>query len=188
MNRKAETFFDAITLLREDLVEEAQNYVFRRKRSAWKTFGSLAACIALVASLGMLAILPRGCGAGGADSSSSGSMNNSSAPPASCDSPGAVPSDGTGTDTPYGNIGTGDSQSTEAGQILFTAQVLEVLDGELLVEPLDAFQADADTICVPLDGLEGLPEFYPGAVVQVRCGAVSGGTAEDVASVCFLEP
>ena len=63
MNQKAEKFFDAITLLREDLVEEAQNYVFRKKRSGWKTLGSLAACMALVASLGLLAAMPRGCGA-----------------------------------------------------------------------------------------------------------------------------
>ena len=50
MNRKAEIFFDAITLLPEDMVEEAQVYTFRKSRTAWKKFGSLAACLMLVVS------------------------------------------------------------------------------------------------------------------------------------------
>ena len=43
MNPKTDIFFDAITLLPEDVVEEAQNFRFRRKSSSWKKVGSLAA-------------------------------------------------------------------------------------------------------------------------------------------------
>ena len=177
MSRKAEKFFDAITLLREDLVEEAQTYVFRRKRSAWKTFGSLAACIALVASLGILTILPRGCGAG-MDSSSSGSMNNSSAPPASSDSaapspdanvdvddgsPSAAPSDPSGETAPP-DVGMG-------GPAQFNAQVLEILEDELLVEllPDEGLLMGASCVHIPTAGLDGLPALQPGDVVAVSC-------------------
>ena len=58
MNRKGETFFDAITLLPEGMVEEAQDYVFRKSRTSWRKFASLAACMMLVVSLGLLAALP----------------------------------------------------------------------------------------------------------------------------------
>ena len=54
MNRKAEIFFDAITLLPEDMIEEAQEYRLRKNRTSWKRFASLAACLMLVASLSLL--------------------------------------------------------------------------------------------------------------------------------------
>ena len=44
MNRKADKFFDAITLLPEDIVEEAQDYRFRKRPAVWRKIGSLAAC------------------------------------------------------------------------------------------------------------------------------------------------
>ena len=202
MNRKAEKFFDAITLLREDLVEEAQTYVFRRKRSAWKTFGSLAACIALVASLGILTILPRGCGAS-VDSSSSGSMNNNSAPPASSDSaapspdangdynygdgnPGTAPSDSTGEAPP--DIGMGDAAQ-------FNARVLEILEDELLVEllPDEGLMMGASRVHILTAGLDGLPALQPGDVVAVSCETlylVNGEVIAEAAGteVQLLEP
>ena len=36
MSRKSEKFFDAVTHLREDLIEEAQNYKFHKKTAVWK--------------------------------------------------------------------------------------------------------------------------------------------------------
>ena len=44
MKEKAERLFDAITLLKEDLVEEAQDYRFRKRPAVWRRVGSLAAC------------------------------------------------------------------------------------------------------------------------------------------------
>ena len=203
MNRKAEKFFDAITLLREDLVEEAQNYVFRRKRSAWKSFGSLAACIALVASLGMLAILPRGCGAGGMDSSSSGSMNNNSAPPASSE-PAAPPPDANG-DIPYGDGAADDWNSSAApsdppgadvppnvgmgGPAQFNAQVLEILEDEVLVEllPDEVLPMGASCVHIPITALDGLPPLHPGDVVAVSCETLYLVDGEAVAEAAGTE-
>ena len=201
MNRKAEIFFDAITHLREDLVEEAQSYVFRRKRSGWRTFGSLAACIVLVMSLGVRAAMPRGCGAGGADSSVSGATMNTSPPPASTDasSPEDMPPDGSWkTDKPSGSTSDpapGDeptAPSTEPEQLRFTASVVGILEDALLAEPHNDLPVDADRVLIPLDGLEGLPEFYPGGIVDVTCGAVrledGEAVAEDVTALWLLEP
>ena len=46
---REEIFFDAITNLREELVEEAQEYVFRKH--SWRRYTRLAACLALTAIL-----------------------------------------------------------------------------------------------------------------------------------------
>ena len=96
MNRKAEIFFDAITLLPEDMIEEAQEYRFRKNRASWKRFASLAACLMLVASLSLLAALPKGCGGGapGPDfnTSPSGSSGDS-APPRAEATPDGAPQD-----------------------------------------------------------------------------------------------
>ena len=161
MNRKAEIFFDAITLLPEDMVEEAQVYTFRKSRTAWKKFGSLAACLMLVVSLGLLAALPRGCGAapGGNSTAPSDASGNvaptDSAPQDPQDSPGtpeAKPSDGAGT-------------------VQFTARVGEVLDSgarsAVLVEPLEgeAERNSADRIAVTVEG--EIPALAAGDLVRV---------------------
>lgn len=142
MSRKAETFFDAITRLREDLIEEAQNHKFRKRTAAWKKFGSLAACLVLIMSIGALALLPRGCGSSGAGSNNSAAPadNNSGggAPqesPASCDT--APPLYGVvDPDTPEGSSENGSpSGAIETSQ--FTAIVIEVQDEAILVEPIE---------------------------------------------------
>lgn len=46
---REEIFFDAITNLREELVEEAQEYVFHKH--SWRRYTRLAACLALTAIL-----------------------------------------------------------------------------------------------------------------------------------------
>ena len=53
---KAEILFDAITAVREDLIEAAQNYVFHKKPSAWRRYAALAACLVVVAGLGFGAL------------------------------------------------------------------------------------------------------------------------------------
>lgn len=168
MNRKAEKLFDAITLLGEDLVEEAQNYVFRKRRSAWRTFGSLAACMALVASLGLLAALPRGCGGAAPPS---GDMNSSAGAPSSpAEMPPAASEDtmyGDGSDAPGDSAPApgGAPSAPEARQ--FTARVLEVREDGLLVEPLEgeAERRMADRIEVAAGG--GVPALAAGDLVRV---------------------
>lgn len=168
MNPKAEIFFDAITLLGEDLVEEAQDYRFRKKRTVWKKLGSLAACLMLIASISLLA-LPRGCGG------SAPKMNNSSAPaetpdqnapasgepaPEPAEAPADAPEDG------YGHTET----------VQFTAVVLEIRDNSILVEPLEGEQLrrSYDQIVVITRNLE-LPELAAGDEIRV---AYDGWIAE----------
>jgi len=181
MNRKVELIFDAITHLREDLVEEAQNYAFRKKGAVWRKYAGLAACVALVASIGLLAVLPKGCG---------GAAGDSGAPIA----PGEPPSSAD-TDVPSGDSAPAPSDeepSSEAGQLVFRARVIAVLEDGLLVEPYDGLPADVERVRVSTAGLEDLPEFYPGGTVTVFCGSVSqgegGAVAEDVTAVWLTEP
>lgn len=173
MNPKAEKFFDAITLLREDIVEEAQDYRFRRRRAVWIRFGSLAACLVLIASISLLVLPVRGCGGsapkGGMDSNGAPPMQStdSCAPadePASCDpapDPEEAPADGI-----YGG----------AEQTWFTAAVLEISDGAILVEPMEdgQLQNSYGQIVVDTSGLE-LPELAVGDEV---CITYDGWIAE----------
>lgn len=158
MNPKADIFFDAITLLPEDVVEEAQNFRFRRKSSPWKKVGSLAACLCLIASLSLL-ILPRGCGSSGGNS----------APPQAADScaPADTPMDGEVSGEPMpepeepgapaGEPENGYGQTEEQE---FLAVVLEIREDSLLVESGD------EQLIVPTTGLT-LPELAEGDSVRV---------------------
>lgn len=164
MNRKAEIFFDAITLLPEDMIEEAQEYRFRKSRASWKRFASLAACLMLVASLSLLAALPKGCGGGapGPDfnTSPSGSSGDS-APPRAEATPDGAPQDAPASSetVPDGGVETA----------RFTARVLEVKEdgAALLVEPLEgeAERGSADRIVVTVNG--EVPPLAAGDLVRI---------------------
>ena len=181
MNPKAEIFFDAITLLREDIVEEAQDYRFRRKQSGWKKLGSLAACLVLIASLSLL-MLPRGCGG-----SAPADKNSSGAPPiqnadtcAPADEPASgepMPEPGEAPDTPDGGYG-----HIEAVQ--FTAVVIEIDDSSILVEPLEGEHLRGQIVVVTRN-LE-LPELavgdevritYDGWIAESDPASISGASA-----------
>lgn len=169
MNPKAEIFFDAITLLKEDLVEEAQDYRFRKKRTVWKNLGSLAACLMLIASISLLA-LPRGCGG------SAPKMNNSSAPPSTDSSapaetpdqnapassepaapaPSEAPS-GAPEEDGYGQI--------ETETVQFTAVVLSIDGDTILLGSLEGADEDYQ-VKAQIGGLE-LPELAEGDTVRV---------------------
>ena len=164
MNRKAEIFFDAITLLPEDMIEEAQEYRFRKNRTSWKRFASLAACLMLVASLSLLAALPKGC-CGGApapdfNTSPSGSSGDS-APPRAEATPDGAPQDAPASSetVPDGGVETA----------RFTARVLEVKEdgAALLVEPLEgeAERGSADRIVVTVNGV--VPPLAAGDLVRI---------------------
>lgn len=186
MNPKAEKFFDAITLLREDIVEEAQDYRFRKKQSGWKKLGSLAACLVLIASLSLL-MLPRGCGG-----SAPADKNSSGAPPmqstdacAPADEPASgepMPAPGESPDTPEGGQDYGSVETVQ-----FTAVVIEMDDSSILVEPLEGehLRDSYDQIVVVTRNLE-LPELAVGDEVRITCdgwiaesdpASISGATA-----------
>ena len=175
MNPKAEIFFDAITLLPEDMVEEAQEYRFRKSVSGWKKVGGLAACVMLILSVSLLAVMPRGCGASGGNSSSGGS---NAAPPASADT--AAPADEpreplTGESAPGMTPDNGGDANSSAedgsgqiGSVRFRAAVLEVNDDSILVEPLEGeeLRNSYDRIIIDTRHLE-LPALAVGDQVRI---------------------
>ena len=73
----AEELFDAITAVREDLVEEALDYRFQAKKTIpWQRYAKWAACLALVVCIGYLAAnLDLGMGGMNSTADSSGSAN-----------------------------------------------------------------------------------------------------------------
>ena len=161
MNPKADIFFDAITLLPEEVVEEAQNFRFRRQASGWKKVGSLAACLCLIASLSLL-MLPRGCG-------SSGGGNLNSAPPQAADhcAPADTPMDGAVSgepmpepEEPGAPAGEPEGGYGQAEEQEFLAVVLEVNEDSLLVE------SGGGEIVVSTAGL-ALPELAEGDTVRI---------------------
>ena len=140
--RAADVFFDAITQIREELVEEAQQYVFRR-RISWRQYaGAAAACLAL--ALG-LSLLIRSGGVGGSSGSDSGG-GMAGGVEDSCD------------------IAPELSESLPSERS-FTADVLEILDGgSLLVvpQPGSGVWSVADRVTVPVGDLTELPDVQPG--------------------------
>ena len=159
---KAEILFDAITAVREDLIEAAQNYVFHKKLSAWRRYAALAACLVVVAGLGFGAVrLGLLGGMGGSGSNTSGAAD------------GAVPeSSGETTSDTAGGDDTGDTGDTGdagAAETTFGATVLEVHDGWLLVEPLEGedILASADRFMVSLAGVEEVPDLEAGEEIAV---------------------
>ena len=158
---KAEILFDAITAVREDLIEAAQNYVFHKKPSAWRRYAALAACLVVVAGLGFGALrLGLLGGMGGSGSNTTGAAD------------GAVPeSSGETTSDTAGGDDTGDTGDTgDAGaETTFHATVLEVHDGWLLVEPLEGedILASADRFMVSLAGVEEVPDLEAGEEIAV---------------------
>lgn len=183
MKPKAEIFFDAVTLLREDIVEEAQDYHFRKKQSVWKKIGGLAACLCLIASLSLL-MLPRGCGGSaplgaGVDTNGAPPQAADSCAPADGEAGGAIsgepmPEPEEAPDTPGGSYG-------QAGERKFTALVLEVREDSLLVE------SGGGRLIVPTEGLT-VPELTEGDSVLVTYdGPVFTGPTAEISGVVSIE-
>lgn len=160
--RKEEVFFDAITNLREDLVEAAQNYAFRR-RVRWERWAGLAACLALVAFLSLPLLLPSG---------GSGGDPNSAADQTAPMTPEAVPP----AEAPAGDSGEVSGEpapgaSEGASLLRIEAAVLEVREDTLLVE-LDPDAGIAVQAVVPLEGVVNLPALREGDRITISCAAV----------------
>ena len=169
--RPEEKLFDAVTGIDEELVDSAQNYVFRKQPQPWQRVASLAACLLVMVSIGY-GILLMG-GVGGSDSASNGSAADNSATGDS-----AAPEDGGLSG------GADDQESADAGgqqsagePVTFTATVLEMGDGYLLVEPVeeDPMLAAADRIQVPTGDVTLPDGVTEGTVVRIT---FTGGVME----------
>jgi len=145
MREKAEILFDAITGIREDLVEEAQDYVFRR-RVRWRRFAGLAACLALAVFAGFFGLLSSGGMGGGSDAG---------APPASMD---AAPAEDSGAPEYAGE------NEGEAAPLL--AHVLAVSERWVLVSPLPG-EVFSGPVRVRTEDVPGLPALHPGDLVSI---------------------
>ena len=165
--RAADVFFDAITQIREELVEEAQQYVFRR-RISWRQYaGAAAACLAL--ALG-LSLLIRSGGMGGSSGSDSGG-GMAGGIEDSCD------------------IAPEPSEPLPSERS-FTANVLEILDGgSLLVvpQPGSGVWSVADRVTVPVGDLTELPDVQPGdRILVVYSGEAGADFVEGVTEIRLL--
>lgn len=170
--RREEIFFDAITNIREELVEEAQRYVFRKKPAVWRRYASLAACVVLIAAISFgiygLTNVRKGnsmvsTDAGGSENQYSGTASGGDSDAPSGDSDEAAPQDAPAA-PPVPGVGADDGVDTpEAVEPLaqqLTAVVLEVHETYLLVSGEEEVR-----IQLPTEGLEDLPEFREGDVV-----------------------
>ena len=169
--RPADVFFDAITQIREELVEEAQQYVFRR-RISWRQYaGAAAACLAL--ALG-LSLLIRSGGAGGMGGSSGGSDSGDGMADGMEDSCDIAP----------------EPSEPLPSERSFTADVLEILDGgSLLVvpQPGSGVWSVADRVTVPVGDLTELPDVQPGdRILVVYSGEAGADFVEGVTEIRLL--
>ena len=102
----AEKFYDAITQVREDLVEETLDYRFAARRNIpWQRYAGLAACLALVVCIGYLAANLR-MGGMNAATGNGGGDNSAAAGEAAGDTGESTISDGA---APEDSDTTGDS-------------------------------------------------------------------------------
>ena len=171
--RKAEIFFDAITNIKEALIDDALDYRFTKRHIPWQRYMSMAACLALVATVGFAAA-QMGIFGGGSNKSDTSNMaapdtenQKGSAPEESVLEDSSTSSSDTG-----GNAGTGSAEEGKSEPmelVIFGATVLEVSDTWLLVEPLEGEEilASADRFMVSITGVEDLPELKKGCEVVI---------------------
>lgn len=174
--KKAEVFFDAITNIREDLIEEALNYQFDRHTIPWQRYLRNAACLALVVLVGFSAVrFGLFGGLGGSDSAAndkagSSMFDNTTSDTATPESSHQNSTTESPTEPSTGSQNESGGDSGPSDNVSrFTATVLEVHENALLVNPFpgEAIQASADRILVPLMDLENLWEFQVGDEVVI---------------------
>lgn len=199
MRSKAEILFDAITGIREELVEEAQNHVFRRRPARWRRYAPLAACLALVVLLGYSGML-LSCRKGGVDFNTSGAPQSPAAPPVYGDYGGGCapadtaprpplgggsPEEGGAVDAPTGEPAPGGGVEERT----FTARVAEIRPDCLVAEPEPGGALEAGLVEIPLEGLELPPEVQPGSLVSVTfAGEVEAGEPARIGGVLEIVP
>ena len=173
---REEILFDAVTGIQEELVEEAQAYMFRKRRALWPRYAGMAACLALVAAICFSAYQLSHLSMGG--SSADNSDLNGAPPPQSTES---------------ANQDAGDAPEAMPpepdGQESFLAVVREVREDCLLVEGTE----DGAYITIPTGGLADLPELQEGDMVRIFCAEIlfdeeGGAVASGVEEVRLAEP
>ena len=184
MNPKADVFFDAITHLREEIVEEAQDYRFRKETAVWKKLGSLAACLCLIASLSLL-ILPRGCGGSAPDNGAPPALNSSGASVGDAPAPADAPADsevsGEPMPEPQEPAAAPENGYGQIEEQQLPAVILEIREDSLLVE------SEGEQVVVSTAGLE-LPALAEGDTVQVAyTGPVSTTSPAEILNAISIE-
>ena len=199
--RKSEVMFDAITGIREELIEEALDHRFRRKNLQVQRWLSAVACLALMvtASVGAIRLgIIDGFGGSGKNNSKadcaapeSADQNSFLADDAYAeDIPAEEPAATPPADQPAEGTANEPAEDSGAAMNTFRGKVLEVGDGYLLIEPDDGswIRSSADLIEVPVEDTDG---FAPDISVTVT---FSGGIQEtyparitDVVSVTASE-
>lgn len=182
--KKAGIIYDAITNVREDLIEEALDHRFRKK-IPWQRYAALAACLAVFISVMplMIAIVsPKG----GADSAANSTAAAPQSPEAVQDKnhgapgaaePGAAPStsgaaaESAPAETAPAEPAPAPTEPTKDAAQVFTAEILEVESDRLLVKPV-AGLAFTDPLEVYLPNHEELPELQPGDRVVITFDGV----------------
>ncbi len=156
--RRSEIFFDGVTHIREDLIEEAQRYVFRR-RINWRRYaGGLAAC--LVLALGLSMLLRFGGAGGGAPSG-----NSSGAEPGDCP--------------------TGAMESSFTADVV---EVLEDGALTVVPQPGSGVWSVADRVRVPTADVPDLPDVQPGdRILVVYTGEAGSDFVEGVVEIRLLD-
>lgn len=170
--RPEEKLFDAVTGIDEELVDSAQNYVFRKQTQPWQRVASLAACLLVMVSIGYGILLMGGIGGMGGSDSASNSATGDTAAPENGSAGGNAGISGDIDDS----ADAGDQEGA-AETVTFTATVLEMGEGYLLVEPVegDSMLATADRIEVPTGDVTLPDGVTEGTVVRIT---FTGGVME----------
>ena len=179
--RKAEVFFDAITSIKEELVDAALDHRFRKKTAHWRRYVSMAACLALAATVGFAALrmgVLRGMGGSSKNaaadtafnstvSSTTASSSASGAAPGAADKGG--PQESIMEDSAAETPSCTEKEEQREEPAFFAAAVLEVSDAWILVEPLEGEEilASADRFLVSTAGVEELPKLSRGDEITV---------------------
>lgn len=184
MNKKAERFYDAITLLPEDIVEEAQDYVFTH-RVPWVKYAGLAACLTVVLFAGWFGLMM----AGGMGGSSAGADNNAPAAPADTAAPPSGDTSAADTTAPDYNGGLDDPQEPEGSltggseEHQLTAIVLEVRENVIVVTPVEYdsnYEVEVSTVGLDVPALsEGdrVVVTYDGMIQETYPARITGASA-----------
>ena len=164
--RKAEIFFDAITNIGEELIDDALDYRFTKRY--WRRYLSAAACLALAATVCFGAIrmgLIDGMGGGGMNASS-----DCAAPEQSVAESNSSASSSASSSTASGSAAEdGGAMNDASAPAAFEATVLSVEENYLLVEPAEGEEilASADRFLVDITSVEELPEMAVGSRITI---------------------
>lgn len=169
--RKENIFFDAVSHIREELIEDALDHAFRKKVTPWRRYAALAACLALMVTVGFAA-LRLGVAGGGSDSAADMIVNGSTSMSGAIVLPGAADK-GAAPESVIEESAAESSDSsgspTEAEGLTFAATVLQVEDTRILVEPLEGEEilSSSDCFMVSITDVEDLPQLKEGYEIVI---------------------